>query len=71
MTGFVVKRLLAGLLVVFIVATLTFFIMHSVPGGPFDTEKKFPPEIKCFRSGRLSSGGPIRFGEALLRRCAP
>lgn len=27
------------------VATLTFFIMHWVPGGPFDTEKILPPEI--------------------------
>jgi oligopeptide transport system permease protein len=39
-------RLLSGALVVFAVATLTFFIMHAVPGGPFDSEKKFPPEIK-------------------------
>jgi len=39
-------RLMSGALVVFTVATLTFFVMHSVPGGPFDSEKKFPPEIK-------------------------
>ena len=39
-------RLGSGALVVFAVATLTFFVMHSVPGGPFDAEKKFPPEIK-------------------------
>ncbi len=39
-------RLASGALVVFAVATLTFFIMHAVPGGPFDSEKKFPPEIK-------------------------
>jgi len=43
---FLVVRLLSGALVVWVVATLTFFIMHAVPGGPFDTEKKFPPEIK-------------------------
>lgn len=29
----------------FVVATLTFFIMRWAPGGPFDTEKKLPPEI--------------------------
>jgi len=39
-------RLVSGALVVFAVATLTFFVMHAVPGGPFDSEKKFPPEIK-------------------------
>ncbi len=29
----------------FVVIALTFFIMHSVPGGPFDRDKKLPPEI--------------------------
>ena len=39
------KRLLHGIPVLLIVATLTFVIMHLVPGGPFDQEKKLPPEI--------------------------
>jgi len=42
---FLFSRLVYGLVVVWAVATITFFLMHSVPGGPFDTEKKFPPEI--------------------------
>jgi oligopeptide transport system permease protein len=46
MLKFLLRRTAAGALVVFIVATLTFFVMHSVPGGPFDQEKSFPPEIK-------------------------
>ena len=45
MTRFLVSRLAYGLAVVWAVATITFFLMHTVPGGPFDTEKKFPPEI--------------------------
>ena len=39
------KRLLHGIPVLFVVATLTFIIMRLVPGGPFDQEKKLPPEI--------------------------
>lgn len=39
------KRILHGIPVLIVVATLTFGIMHLVPGGPFDTEKKLPPEI--------------------------
>ncbi|MCH8312926.1 MAG: ABC transporter permease [Nitrospinae bacterium] len=39
------KRILYGIPVLITVATLTFGIMHLVPGGPFDTEKKLPPEI--------------------------
>ena len=34
-----------GIPVLVTVATLTFLIMHIVPGGPFDTEKILPPEI--------------------------
>jgi oligopeptide transport system permease protein len=36
-----------GLPVLIMVATITFSIMHVVPGGPFDTEKILPPEIKA------------------------
>ena len=39
------KRLLHGIPVLFVVATLSFIIMRLVPGGPFDQEKKLPPEI--------------------------
>ena len=46
MIKFTAIRLASGLLVVWVVATLTFFIMRTVPGGPFDQEKSFPPEIK-------------------------
>lgn len=46
MIRFLLVRFLTGGFVVWVVATLTFFVMHAVPGGPFDTEKKFPPEIK-------------------------
>ncbi len=45
MTRFILIRMAYGLVVVWTVATITFFLMHLVPGGPFDTEKKFPPAI--------------------------
>jgi oligopeptide transport system permease protein len=45
MIRLILNRLIYGFLVVWVVATITFFLMHSVPGGPFDAEKKFPPEI--------------------------
>ncbi len=46
MIRFIITRPLSGALVIFSVATITFFLMHVVPGGPFDKEKAFPPEIK-------------------------
>ena len=45
MLRFIIRRVLLGIPVLVTVATLTFFIMHVVPGGPFDTEKILPPEI--------------------------
>ena len=39
MAKYVIKRVAMGIFSVFIVATLTFFIMNLVPGGPFVAEK--------------------------------
>ena len=39
MTKYIVKRIALGLLSIFVVATLTFFLMNLVPGGPFVAEK--------------------------------
>lgn len=47
MIQFILKRLLWGIPVLWSVATITFIIMHIVPGGPFDAEKQLPPEIKA------------------------
>jgi ABC-type dipeptide/oligopeptide/nickel transport system permease component len=33
------------IVVLFAVSVVTFLLMHAVPGGPFDSEKKLPPEI--------------------------
>jgi oligopeptide transport system permease protein len=39
MARFVLKRILSGLLAIFVLATITFFLMHLIPGGPFNAEK--------------------------------
>ncbi len=46
MTVFFLKRLWSGAFTLFAIFTLTFFIMKSVPGGPFDSEKALPTEVK-------------------------
>ncbi len=45
MWAYFFKRLLHGVPVLLVVATVTFLLMHAVPGGPFDRDKKLPPEI--------------------------
>jgi len=43
--NYYLKRVLSAILTLFIVITLTFFMMHSIPGGPFTREKALPDEI--------------------------
>lgn len=45
MTSLLLKRLSHGLLVLWVVATLTFLLLRIAPGGPFDSERKLPPEV--------------------------
>ena len=46
MLRFIAKRFLEMIPVLFIIATLTFFMVRLAPGGPFTTEKSIPPEIQ-------------------------
>ena len=46
MLRFIARRLLQAVPVLFIVATLTFFMIRLAPGGPFSAEKSVPPEIQ-------------------------
>lgn len=45
MAGFILKRLLSAIPVLLAVITATFFLVRSVPGGPFDSEKTVTPEV--------------------------
>ena len=45
MTKYILKRLLSIIPVLWVVATITFFLMRLAPGGPFDSEKQVPEEI--------------------------
>lgn len=46
MGGYVVRRIVSMIITLFFVITLTFVIMHSIPGNPFTGEKKLPPAIE-------------------------
>jgi len=46
MLRFIAKRFLEMIPVLFIIATITFFMVRLAPGGPFTTEKSIPPEIQ-------------------------
>lgn len=46
MLKFVLKRLLGMIPVLWIIATITFFLIRVAPGGPFDSERQMPPDIR-------------------------
>ena len=39
------RRLIVALPTLFIIVTLSFFMMRAAPGGPFDQERQLPPDI--------------------------
>lgn len=45
MRQYFVRRLIYSVLTILMIATVTFFMMHSIPGGPFTRERPVPPEI--------------------------
>ena len=40
MLKYILKRLGAGLVSIFVLVTITFFLMHAIPGGPFSPAKE-------------------------------
>ncbi|WP_026580680.1 ABC transporter permease [Bacillus sp. J33] len=39
MTGYIMKRLIAMVVTLWFIITLTFFLMHAIPGSPFNEER--------------------------------
>jgi oligopeptide transport system permease protein len=46
MTNFIVRRLLAMLVTLWVVFTVSFLLMRAVPGGPYSGDRNLPPEIE-------------------------
>jgi oligopeptide transport system permease protein len=47
MAGYALRRLLSAIPTLFIIITLTFFMMRAAPGGPFDAQRRLPPEVEA------------------------
>jgi oligopeptide transport system permease protein len=46
MLGYAFRRLLGAIPTLFVIVTLSFFMMRAAPGGPFDGERRLPPEVE-------------------------
>jgi oligopeptide transport system permease protein len=47
MLGLLVRRLLGAVPTLFVIITVTFFLVRLAPGGPFDEEQRLAPEIRA------------------------
>ncbi len=59
MRAYIARRILWMVVVLFAVSVVTFLLMHSVPGGPFDREKKLPPEVIATLSRKYNLDEPL------------
>lgn len=56
---YVVKRVLLALFTVWVVITVTFFVMHAVPGGPFVGEKATTPAVQAAMEAKYGLDKPL------------
>jgi oligopeptide transport system permease protein len=59
MQRFLASRFLQALAVLWVVATLTFGLMRLVPGGPFDRERRLPPEVLANIAAKYRLDDPL------------
>jgi len=46
MISYAMRRMLGAVPTLLVIITLTFFLMRLAPGGPFDNQRRLPPEIE-------------------------
>lgn len=59
MTSYILKRLLIMAATLLAIITLTFFLMHAVPGGPFTSEKMLAPEVEAALNAKYHLDDPL------------
>ena len=65
--GYIIKRIFNAFIVLWIVITITFFLMHAIPGGPFTAEKIFAPYVLHSIEERYKLNDPLykQYGDYL------
>lgn len=57
--SYIIKRIVLAVLTVWIVLTITFFVMHFVPGGPFASEKAVTPAVQAALEAKYGLDKPL------------
>ena len=56
---YIFKRMALAVLTLWIVITVTFFVMHAVPGGPFQSERAMSPEAQAALEAKYGLDQPL------------
>ena len=59
MLFYILKRILLAVVTIWIVITVTFFVMHAVPGGPFVGEKAISKEAQAALEAKYGLDKPL------------
>ncbi len=59
MFNYVIKRFVTSIVTLWVVVTLTFFLIHALPGGPFDGEKQLAPQVKANLEAKFGLDKPL------------
>ena len=59
MTRYIIKRIILAVVTIFLICAITFFVMHAVPGGPFNKEKALSPATIAALEERYNMDKPV------------
>lgn len=59
MFRYILNRIALMFLTLFLIITLTFFLMHAIPGGPFTSDKMLAPEIEAALNAKYHLNDPL------------
>ncbi len=59
MLRYIINRIALMFVTLFLIITLTFFLMHAIPGGPFTSDKMLAPEIEAALNLKYHLNDPV------------
>jgi oligopeptide transport system permease protein len=57
--AFLLRRCASGVLTLFVLLTLSFFMLRAAPGGPLDRERSLPPQIEAAIAAQFQLDAPL------------
>ena len=59
MTKYIIKRVIMMICTLLLISLLTFILMHSVPGGPFTSDRELPGAVEAALNEKYNLNAPL------------